>query len=148
MENLIGIESTLERYSIECEWERTGELAVAIHPHQVDGLQDQVAFGARHGQPLEFLDRAAIRAELDSPTYLAGVFDRDGVAMLHPAKLAWGLRTACLRLGVHIYEHTPATELQHGGATTEVRTPYGRVTARRVALATNAFRPLLPKLRR
>lgn len=148
LENLDGIEATLRRYAIDCEWQRSGELDVAIHPHQVESLREHVELGRRHGAQLTFLDTEAIRAEVDSPTYLAGVLDRDGVAMVHPAKLAWGLREACLRLGVHIYEHSPATELRRDGATTTVHTPYGSVTARRVALATNAFPPLLPRLRR
>ena len=35
--------------------------------------------------------------------------------MLDPAKLAWGLRDACLRSGVRVYEHTPVTALTRQG---------------------------------
>jgi glycine/D-amino acid oxidase-like deaminating enzyme len=146
-ENLDGIEATLGRHGIDAEWERSGELNVAVHPHQVASLREQAELGRRHGTELEVLDGPAIRSRLDSPTYLGGLLDRDGVAMVNPAKLAWGLRAACLSLGVRIFERTPATELTQQGAGAVVTTPYGRVAARRVALATNAFRPLLPRLR-
>ena len=34
-ENLLEIEQTIARYGIECDWERTGELSVAVEPWQV-----------------------------------------------------------------------------------------------------------------
>ncbi|GAA3042668.1 hypothetical protein GCM10020000_22170 [Streptomyces olivoverticillatus] len=67
--------------------------------------------------------------------------------MLHPAKLAWGLKNACRALGVRIYEHTPGTALSSRGAGVAVRTPYGRVFARQAALGTNAFPSLVKRLR-
>ncbi len=88
-----------------------------------------------------------MRAEVDSPTFPAGLWDRDGVAMLHPARLAWGLKQACLGLGVRIYERTRATDLASDGAGMAVRTPYGRVFARHVALGTNAFPSLVKRVR-
>ena len=51
----------------------------------------------------------AVRAEVDSPTYEGALLDRDGVVMVNPARLAWGLRDACLQLGVRIHEGTRAT---------------------------------------
>ena len=46
--------------------------------------------------------------------YLGGLWDTDGCAMVNPARLAWGLRRACLDAGVRIYEHTPVTADQPG----------------------------------
>lgn len=138
--NLDEIEATLTRYGIDCHFERTGEIDVATAPHQVAELREAVAEAERLGLDAgEFLDRDAVRAEVDSPTFLAGVWDRTGVAMLHPARLAWGLKDACLRLGVRIYEHTPAGRPVTSGGGITVTTPYGRVRARQVALGTNAF---------
>ena len=53
-----------------------------------------------------YLDRDAIRAEVDSPTYLAGPGTATACALLDPARLAWGLAEAAEPLGVRIYEHT------------------------------------------
>jgi glycine/D-amino acid oxidase-like deaminating enzyme len=66
--------------------------------------------------------------------------------MVNPARLAWGLRKACLDLGVRLHEHTPVTALEEDGNVISARTPHGQVQARRVALATNAFPPLLKRL--
>ena len=49
------------------------------------------------GTTCELLDATRCAREVDSPTYLGGAAgDRDGTAMVDPARLAWGLRAACL----------------------------------------------------
>ncbi|MEU6747981.1 FAD-dependent oxidoreductase [Spirillospora sp. NPDC046719] len=147
MRNLDEIEDALRRHGIGCDWERTGELNVATRPHQVLELREEAEAMRRHGLSPEFLDTEQVRAEVASPTYLAGLLDRDGTALVNPARLAWGLRDACLRLGVRIYERTPATSLAARGPGMVVTTAYGRVVARRVALATNAYPSLVHRVR-
>ncbi|MGP3948379.1 NAD(P)/FAD-dependent oxidoreductase [Streptomyces sp. 7N604] len=145
--NLDAIESAVARYGIDCAYERTGEIDLATEPYQVAEVRESSEKAAGLGIELTFLDRDAVRAEVDSPTFLAGVWDRTGVALLNPARLAWGLKRACLELGVRLYEHTPATELAPHGPGMGVRTPYGRVRARQVALGTNAFPSLVRRVR-
>ncbi|MFB8214652.1 MULTISPECIES: NAD(P)/FAD-dependent oxidoreductase [Streptomyces] len=146
--NLDAIEAAVARYGIDCEFERTGEIDVATEPHQLRELREWheeiVGLGITG---VDFLDRDALRAEVDSPTFLGGLWDRRGVAMLHPAKLAWGLKRACLELGVRIHEHTRGLDLVRSGSGMAVRTPYGRVFARRVALGTNIFPSLVKRIR-
>ena len=92
------------------------------------------------GERAELLDADAVRAEVDSPTYLGGLWDRDGCAMLDPARLAWGLRQACLDAGVRIYEHTPVTRDRRGGhGGLRLATPRGSVHAGRAALGTGVL---------
>lgn len=137
--NLDAIEATVRDLGIDCDYERTGELDVAIEPHQVADLR---AGGA------EVIEADALRAMVNSPTYLAGVLDPD-VAMVHPAKLAVELARVAAGLGVEIFEHTRATGLDGGGRSgpVRVRTPRGTITAQRVALATNVFPSLLARYR-
>lgn len=132
--NLDAIEATVQRLGIDCEFERTGEVDVATQPHQLAELGDDV------------MTAQEVRAELDSPTFLGGVWDRTGVAMLNPARLAWGLADAAEELGVRIVENTPVTALK-AGARIELHTDHGIVSADRVALGTNVFQPLLRRLR-
>ncbi|MGW1837221.1 NAD(P)/FAD-dependent oxidoreductase [Streptomyces sp. BBFR2] len=149
LRNLDAIEDTVTRHHIDCAFERTGEIDLATRPHQIAELQEAADDAARlgHGDRYTFLDRDAVRAEVDSPTFLAGLWDREGVAMLNPARLAWGLKRACRDLGVRFHEHTPATALGPYRGGMAVRTPYGRVFARQVALGTNAFPSLLRRVR-
>jgi glycine/D-amino acid oxidase-like deaminating enzyme len=146
-ENLAGIETTINEYGIDCAWERTGELAVATQPWQVDGLTEAADLAAAHGGKADVLDADAVRAEVNSPTYLGGVWLRDGTALVDPARLAWGLRRVCLDLGVRIFEGSAVTGLRADGPALRLSTADGTVRAARVALATNAFPPLLRRLR-
>ncbi|WP_210636948.1 NAD(P)/FAD-dependent oxidoreductase [Streptomyces sp. GESEQ-13] len=147
--NLDAIEETVARHSIDCDFDRTGEIDVATEPYQAEELRawyDEIT--ARNlADGIEYLDADAVREQVDSPTFLAGLYDRRGVAMLNPARLAWGLKRACLDLGVRVYEHTPALTLRQYGAGMSVRTPYGAVRARRVALGTNVFPSLVRRVR-
>jgi glycine/D-amino acid oxidase-like deaminating enzyme len=146
-ENLDAIEKTVHDESIDCAFERTGELAVATEAHQVQWIRDDVERARRFGHDAVFLDREAAQAEVRSPGYLAAGWHRDRVALVDPARLAWGLRAACERREVRVAEHTPATGLTRDGAGVRVRTEHGSVRAARVALATNAFPGLLRRMR-
>ncbi|GAA2517508.1 FAD-binding oxidoreductase [Streptomyces gobitricini] len=147
--NLDAIEAAVSTYGIDCDFERPGEIDVATEPHQMAELTALYEEADRLGLAggLELLDRDAVRAQVDSPTFLGGLWDRRGVAMLHPAKLAWGLKRACVDLGVRVYENTRGLELARAGAGMAVRTPYGRVFARQVALGTNVFPSLVKRVR-
>jgi len=137
------------RYGIDCDFARTGELAVATQDWQLDGLAETAGAASQLGVNVKLLDVGQVRAEVNSPTYLGGLWDRDGCATVDPARLAWGLRRACLAAGVRIYEHTPVTAVGDEGrrGRLALTTAGGRVLAGRVALAAGAFAPLLRRLR-
>ncbi|WP_235544070.1 FAD-binding oxidoreductase [Phycicoccus sp. Soil803] len=140
LENLDGIEATVRRYGIECVFRRTGELTVATEPHQVQWLAEE--------SEGELLDREAVRAHLDSPTYLAGLYQSGETAIVDPARLAWGLARAAESLGVRIAEGVRVTGLSTAGSGVDVTTAEGRVVhAPRVALGTNAFPSLVRRTR-
>ncbi len=145
--NLDEIEAAIARYGMDVNFERTGELSVATAPWQVDGLRDSYDEERRFGADVQLLDQDEVRAEVASPTYLGGLWGRSGCAMLDPARLAWGLRSACLRLGVRIHEGTLVTAIEKAGAGLRLKTSRGSVTAAHVAMATGAFPGPLRRLR-
>ncbi len=146
-DNLRAIAETIERHGIDCHWEETGELSVASAPHQVAELEELAAAMTGAGHEVELLDAAAVQGRLASPTYVGGLVDADGTALVEPARLAWGLRRACLDLGVTIHEHSRVAGIERDGAGLVARTSTGAVRAGRVALATNAFPSLVRRLR-
>lgn len=146
-ENLDAIEKAIADHGIDCDFERTGELELATEAHQVEWVREGVETAQRFGHDAVLLDRDAVRAEVDSPTYLAGGWHRDRVALVDPARLAWGLRAACLQLGVRIAEHTSAIGVERDGPGLRLRTEQGVVRSARAALATNAFPGLLRRMR-
>ena len=144
--NLDGIEQTVRRYGIECDFARTGELNVATADWQVRQLSAYHVEATARGLDVRLLDRDQVRAEVDSPTYLGGAWDRTGCAMVDPARLVWGLRRACLELGVRIYENSRVDRIGATRGRLRLHTWRGRLDAARVALATGAHGRLLRRL--
>lgn len=136
-ENLDAIEATVARYGMDVEFERTGELSVATEAHQIEWLREEE----------DFLDTDAVRAEVHSPSYVAGVWHKDSTALVHPGKLARELARVATDLGVQIYEHSLVKSIEDAGDRTAVRTADGRVVATDVVLATNVFPSLLKRNR-
>jgi glycine/D-amino acid oxidase-like deaminating enzyme len=140
-ENLDALERDVTELGIDAQLERTGILSVAYEPHQVRWLAEE-----QHGT---FLDEAAVQAEIASPVFRAGRWVDDDSALVHPARLAAGLARAASELGVEVFEHSAVRGISGSGrGPVEVRTTGGAVVrAGQVALATNAFRPLLRRAR-
>jgi glycine/D-amino acid oxidase-like deaminating enzyme len=141
-QNLTAIQTAVGELGIDCGFERTGTLEVATEEYQVVELREAAELDGG-----TFLDAAAVRAEVNSPTYLAGAWDAEGTALVDPARLAWGLAVACERIGVRIVERTPATGLASDADGVTVKTAEGVLRARKVALGTNAFPSLIRRLR-
>jgi glycine/D-amino acid oxidase-like deaminating enzyme len=147
-ENLNEIEATIRRYDIECDWERTGELRVAVAPWQMRDMTEEAELRNEMGDHVEVLSRDEVRARVHSPLYEGAIFDHDGTALVDPARLVWGLERACLSLGVKIFEQSKVEWLEDVDDAVRVHTPYGAVTAARVALATNVFPSLIRQARK
>jgi glycine/D-amino acid oxidase-like deaminating enzyme len=146
--NLEAIDATVKRLGIECDFLRSGELLVATEPYQVEELSKLPEQAAPFGEKLVWFDGEQTRAMVNSPLYLGGLLNQQGVAMVNPAQLAWGLRKECIKLGVRLFERTPVKALIENDKFTLVNTPYGGVTSKKVAIATNAFPPLVKQLSR
>ncbi|MGU3501456.1 NAD(P)/FAD-dependent oxidoreductase [Mycobacterium sp. C31M] len=142
MENLDGMAADIARLGLDAEWERTGMLSVATEPHQVDWLVEAAADGEGR-----YLALDEVRAQVNSPTYLAGLFAEDSCALVHPAKLAVELARAAREAGVQIYEQAKAMTLESNGTGVTVGTGSAEVTARQVVLATNVFPSLIRRNR-
>ncbi|MGF0540025.1 NAD(P)/FAD-dependent oxidoreductase [Agrobacterium sp. ES01] len=145
-ENLDELETDLQLYGIDGEFERSGKLNLAAKPWQVEGLRGLQRSYARNGIEAQFLEGQSLADRLDSPVYSAGLFEPN-YALVHPVKLVQGLRRACLDRGVGIYEHTRVDALEQVGGKIRLATEQGNVTASKVIIATNADIPLLRRLR-
>jgi glycine/D-amino acid oxidase-like deaminating enzyme len=135
--NLDAIEAAVKKYAMTVDFERTGTLSVAIEPHQVAWLEEE--------GPI--LNRGQVQSEVASPTYLAGSWDKESTALVHPGKLAAELARVALDLGVLIFENSSVQRLDQSGNDVVVRTDAGQVLTHHVALATNVFPSLLARNR-
>jgi glycine/D-amino acid oxidase-like deaminating enzyme len=145
--NLDEIEATVRRHGIDCDFARTGEMVVATAGWHLPELTASYDAAIARGLDVELLDQAQVRAEVDSPTFLGGLWDRTGCALVDPARLVRGLRRVCHELGVRLYENTPVERITSAGAGLRLHTPAGHVDAGRVSLGTGAHGALLRRLR-
>jgi len=148
-ENIAATAATLERHRIECDLELTGDILVALEPHEEDELAAAAETLRRFGHDAELLDSGAVRAELDSPTYRAGLWTTTSGGIVDPARLVWGLRRAAIDLGVRIHERTHVGGISGTRSSgIELRAGAGSVAARRALLATSAYRSPIGRVRR
>ncbi|MFT4229950.1 MAG: FAD-binding oxidoreductase [Microbacterium sp.] len=140
MENLDAFEADVAEWGLDAQFERVGELDVAVEPHELEWLEAD-------GDDAVLLSREELQASVASPTYLGGVWHKRNNALVHPARLAASLAAAAEERGVEICEHSLVKELETDDSGTRVRTAGGAVRAARVVLATNVFPSLLRRNR-
>ena len=146
-ENLAAIADFAVRHGIDADLRMCGKTTVAVRPHQVAVLQASARLHVEHGEDAAFLDAAAVRADIDSPTYLGGLRVRSNYGLVDPARLCWGLLRVARELGARIHEGSAVTGLERLHDGVRVRTATGSIDARRVVIATNAFPGPLRRLR-
>jgi gamma-glutamylputrescine oxidase len=125
------------KHAIDCDW-RDGHMHVAIKPRHVAELRAwQDSLARDYAYPLPWWDREQLRAVLDSPRYLGGLYDaRSG--HLHPLRYALGLGRAALAAGVRVFETSAVRRIEHG-ARPVLHTDHGRVRCDFAVLAGNAL---------
>lgn len=147
LENLRAIEQFVRDEGVEADFRLCGKTSVATEPHEVEELSEEGGLYREHGMTARFLGAGGIRADVNSPTYRAGLRLPDAGGLVDPARLTWGLAAAAQRLGVRIHEGTPVRGLRRGNGI-RVKTPQGTVRAGGVVLGTNAFPAPLRSIRR
>ena len=148
LRNLRELVAFVRAEGIDAELEETGTLDVAAEPWQVAELHEYVELGARHGIRLELLERDALRAEVASPRWHAGVrAGPERTVMLNPAKLAWGLAAVAERRGATIAEGSRVTRLRRRAGRVDVEVEGGGVVqASHVLVGTSAYSGWLRRL--
>ncbi|MFD7963838.1 NAD(P)/FAD-dependent oxidoreductase [Streptomyces zaomyceticus] len=129
------IEALIDRLGIECDYEPTGNVGVAVSKGQMGRVRRVAKILAAAGATVEVGDSA----ELGIPRgFIGGVREPVG-GMLDPGKLTMGVRRALLASKVRVFERTRVENVQASGDGVRVSVPGGRIRAGQVVLASNAF---------
>jgi glycine/D-amino acid oxidase-like deaminating enzyme len=143
-------EALIEREGIECDYRRSGHLYLASRRSHVESLRAiERLYTDRLGQRAWFVPRKRLDEEIGSHAYHGGVvIEKSGG--LDPARYHAAILRQATRAGASLHERTPALGLKRRSAGGfEVATPFGRIRARDVIVATNGYRDgLVPWLRR
>ncbi|MDH4568412.1 FAD-binding oxidoreductase [Pseudomonas sp. BN414] len=139
------IRDRISKYNIQCDLKDGGVFA-AFTKKQMAHLESQKKLWERFGHnQLELLDAKGIRKVAATDNYIGGMLDMSG-GHIHPLNLALGEAAAIESLGGVIYEQSPATRIERG-ANPVIHTPKGRVKAKFVVVAGNAYMGnLVPEL--
>lgn len=131
------IRERIATYNIQCDLKDGGVFA-ALNSKQMGHLESQKKLWERFGHTqLQLLDRDALSKVVATDSYVGGMLDMSG-GHIHPLNLALGEAAAVESLGGVIYEQSPAIRLERGENPT-VHTPQGRIKAKFVVVAGNAY---------
>ena len=131
------IRERIAKYNINCDLKDGGVFA-AFTQKQMGHLEAQKKLWERYGHTqLELMDSKRIREVVGTENYIGGMLDMSG-GHIHPLNLALGEAAAVESLGGVIYEQSPATRIERG-ANPVVHTPKGRVKAKFIVVAGNAY---------
>ena len=140
LENLARIEETLDRYGIDCDLEKPGAISTAMTASQLEDLKGAEASLKEFGHEAALLDGDEMRAEVNSPLFVGGLWQKSGEWGVDPVKLCDGLARVASDLGVVIFENTEMKDLKETASGVDVVTTEGTVSCDKVLLATAAFR--------
>lgn len=134
-------------HNVDAQFRKDGWLWTASNQHQHNSWLVLTESLAKHNvNPFRALDPQNARAKSGSPRTLSGIFDPNA-ATVQPALLARGLRRVAIELGVQVYEKTPLTRLERSKPPV-VHTPRGKILAKKVVIAMNAWGAQFPELKR
>ena len=131
------LRARIARYCIDCDY-TAGYLNAAVKPSKVPVLKRWAEHLQKHYcYPLQFLDRAALRAWIDSERFQAATYDSNS-GHLHPLRYCLGLAAAASSAGVQIFEGS-AVRYIHRGQRPLLKTALGEVSCEFVVLAGNVY---------
>ena len=138
----------IARHGIACAPSRAGWIQAAHAEPALARVLRRAEEWRAHGAPVEILDAATLAARTGTAGYHGGW--RDGRAgTVQPLDYARGLARAARAAGARLHAGTPVHRLAPEGSGWLLETPGGRLRARAVIIATNAYTDaLLPGLAR
>jgi len=140
MEAIDLVKETCAARGIDADITGGGEILLAHKPNRAIALREERAEMMKLlGLECAFLDDAALAERgLAASGFFGGLEPPLGVG-LHPLKYLRGLARAAIDAGVTVHGHSPVGEIRREGANFVLVTPAGRLTARKVIVATNGY---------
>jgi len=149
-QNITELLETLQRWNIDARYEETGSTGLALSPEVAEEMHEEFLEARAAGEPVTWYDRNAIREQINSPLFHAGLKYQNGLGgVVDPARLCWGLKDVLLnRLSVRIFEGTRMIKVMPVGKTgMKAICEGGVIHSDKVLLATNAFTSSIARIR-
>jgi glycine/D-amino acid oxidase-like deaminating enzyme len=149
-QNITELLETFKRYGIDARYEETGETSLALSPEIAEEMYEEFLEAEAAGEPVTWYDQKAIREQVNSPLFYAGLKYQDGLCgIVDPARVCWGLKDILLnRFSVRIFEDTRMIDVKPVGKTgMKAICDWGTIHSDKVLLATNAYTSSIGRIR-
>jgi glycine/D-amino acid oxidase-like deaminating enzyme len=138
----------IERHRLDVPIDNRGLLMATDQPAKAAALAAEAVEWQRAGVANEYVDATALERYVPTRRYSGAMLLRDGLT-LNPLALSRELARAAADNGAQIFTNTRVDAIEHAAHRWQLSTTAGRVTARRLVLATDAYtRALWPELSR
>jgi glycine/D-amino acid oxidase-like deaminating enzyme len=138
----------IQRHQIACAALQSGTLRSATTVRGANQVLASAEQWLRRDAPVTVLQRGDIARASGTGRYHAAMLDRRG-GQLNPLSYARGLARAAMAQGAAVHGGTKVTQVRKAGASWQVETSSGTLTAEKLILATNGYTDgLWPGLRR
>lgn len=128
----------VRQHDLAAEAEQTGWMQPAHTPGRIRISERRFRQWEKRGAPVAMLSKAEVAAMTGSAIWHGGFWNRSG-GHINPLALAREMARRIVELGGAIYARSPAARYARDGDFWVVTTPQGRVKARALVLATNAY---------
>jgi glycine/D-amino acid oxidase-like deaminating enzyme len=135
------IKNRVAKYGINCDL-KFGHLHAAYKPSHMAELEASYNEALKHGmgEQVSLLSKSDMPDYLETDIYHGALYNRKNMH-LHSLNLCLGEAAAASKLGVQIFEQSPVVDIEHGNSPAVI-TAEGRVSAKKVMLAGNAYHRL------
>jgi gamma-glutamylputrescine oxidase len=139
------LEAIVGEHQLDCGFARTGHLTPVVTATDQARFAADVEWLQRHAGDTRprFLDRADTARKTGTPFY-AGAYHEPRGGAIHPLEYSVSLASALASRGARIFCGTPVLRWERDGDGVVLETPRGRVKARTLLLATNAYSDTSP----
>jgi gamma-glutamylputrescine oxidase len=127
--------------NLHCDYREPGTIRLALNEEQSEKLKNEVQLLRTDGIPAEFFDRNRLQQYIHTslaPCILSGRWLPEQ-GLVHSARLVQGLVNAAVRRGAQTYQAELFTLASTSGGTVILQTSRGRLQARSVVVAVNAW---------
>lgn len=148
LDALTLIDEIVREEELDCDWARTGYVALAYKASHLAQMQQSMAWYKENlDYTVHAVSRDELRSEIGSDAYYGGLVGELGGG-IHPAKYVYGLARAAARYGALLCEGVEVTRIARRTSGFDLTTRRGVVLCSEVLVATNGYtNNLLPKLK-
>ena len=132
------VEGLVNRFGIECDLARTGNVYVAHSPKAVPAVEQRHAQLSAYGFNVELLDRERTRTLLGTDRYHAAMLDKRA-GNIHPLNYVLGLADGAMSLGATVHTESPVHRLVRSAGAWRAETNRGAVSAESALIATDSY---------